>query len=89
MLEDPSSLYKLKEEDLLKVEKIQVKLAKKILKSIQLSLNPELALFLSALGITGGAINKCEKIIEEGNVLIPRVEASCREYAMYGDKELV
>ena len=65
-VKDIPSLYKLKEEDLLSLDKVKEKLAKKIIQSITDSKNIDLITFLSALGITGGAYNKCEKIVLNG-----------------------
>ncbi|MDD0854751.1 NAD-dependent DNA ligase LigA [Halobacteriovorax sp. GB3] len=59
-------LYKLKEEDFLKLEKVKEKLANKFFVGINASKKANLIKFLSALGITGGAINKCEKVVHAG-----------------------
>ena len=66
LITDIPSLYELKEEDLLTVEKVKEKLSQKILKSIMKSKEVDLITFLSALGISGGAYNKCEKIVLAG-----------------------
>jgi DNA ligase (NAD+) len=59
-------IYKLREEDLLKIEKVKEKLSTKLLDSIAKTKNIDLPTFLSALGIAGGAYNKCEKIVQGG-----------------------
>jgi DNA ligase (NAD+) len=59
-------LYELTKDDLLKLDKFQEKLANKLILAIEKSKDVELATFLSSLGITGGAINKCEKIVSNG-----------------------
>ncbi len=59
-------LYKIRKEDLLSLEKVQEKLATKLLASISKSKNTELVTFLSSLGISGGAYNKCEKVVLAG-----------------------
>ena len=59
-------LYRLKKSDLLKLPKTKETLASKLLKSIDNSKTVSLATFLSALGLPGGALNKCEKIVESG-----------------------
>lgn len=59
-------LYKLAEEDFIKLDKTKEKLAKKLFESIQKTKNVDLITFLSALGISGGAVNKCEKIVRNG-----------------------
>lgn len=61
-----SDLYRLKREDFLKMEKVKEKLAEKFIKSIENSKNVDLVTFMAALGLTGGAYNKCEKIIHAG-----------------------
>lgn len=59
-------LYKLTKEDFLKVDKVKEKLASKLYNSIQKTKNVDLVTFLSALGLAGGARNKCEKIVFYG-----------------------
>ena len=66
LVTDIPSLYELTEEKLLTVEKVKEKLATKILGSIKKSLNADLTTFLSALGLNGGAYNKCDKIVQAG-----------------------
>lgn len=67
------SLYALKINDLLGVDKIKEKLAQKIIDSIDKSKNVDLVTFLSSLGISGGAYNKCEKIVSHGFNTIEKV----------------
>ncbi len=59
-------LYKITKEQLLTLEKTKDKLADKILNEIEKSRKVDLITFLSALGITGGAYNKCEKVVLAG-----------------------
>ncbi len=59
-------LYKLDMDSLLELDKVKEKLATKLLSSIEKSKGADLITFLSALGITGGAINKCEKVVHGG-----------------------
>lgn len=66
VIKDVADLYDLKVDDLLKLDKTKDKLAEKIYSNIQKTKNVDLATFISALGITGGAINKSEKIISAG-----------------------
>lgn len=73
LVTDIPSLYELKEEDLLQVEKVKEKLASKIVASIKASLNIDLVSFLAALGLTGGAYNKCEKIVQSGYNSIDKI----------------
>jgi DNA ligase (NAD+) len=59
-------LYKLKAEDLMTLEKVKDKLSNKLIESIQKTKESDLITFLSSLGITGGAYNKCEKVVQAG-----------------------
>lgn len=59
-------LYALTVEQLLQLDKVKDKLANKIVGNIQKSKQVDLTTFLSALGIAGGAYNKCEKVVEHG-----------------------
>lgn len=61
-----SDLYKIKVDDLLTLDKTKEKLAEKIYENIQASKSADLIKFLGALGIVGGAYNKCEKIVRSG-----------------------
>ncbi len=60
-------LYKLELEDFLILDKVKDKLANKMFSEIQKSKDVDLIIFLGALGIKGGANNKCEKIIRAGH----------------------
>lgn len=73
MLTKIEDLYNLKIEDFLKLKSVKEKSATKFHDEIQKSKNIKLATFLSALGLTGGAINKCEKITENGYDTIEKV----------------
>lgn len=59
-------LYKITINDLLKLPKTKEKLAEKLFLSIQSTKIVSLPIFLSALGLSGGALNKCEKIVSAG-----------------------
>jgi DNA ligase (NAD+) len=63
---DIPSLYDLKVDDLLGLEKVKDKLANKIVENIEKSKNVTLVKFITALGIAGIAESKCEKIIDHG-----------------------
>lgn len=65
-VKDITSLYELSKEDLLSLDKVKDKLADKVLNNIEKSKDADLITFLSALGISGGAYNKCEKIVSHG-----------------------
>ena len=59
-------LYRLKMDDLLGLDKVKDKLATKLIAAIEKSKQVDLITFLSALGISGGAYNKCEKVVFAG-----------------------
>tara|TARA_B100000925_G_scaffold291950_1_gene282775 strand:- start:2421 stop:4325 length:1905 start_codon:yes stop_codon:yes gene_type:complete len=59
-------LYSLSIEKLLQLDKVQEKLASKLIQSIKESKNVDLITFMSSLGLTGGALNKNEKIFKAG-----------------------
>lgn len=59
-------LYSLTLEDFLKLDKVKEKLASKLFSSIEKSKKADLITFLSSLGISGGAYNKCEKVVRSG-----------------------
>ncbi len=61
-----SDLYKIKMDDLLALDKVKEKLATKLIAAIEKSKSVDLITFLSALGISGGAYNKCEKVVFAG-----------------------
>lgn len=65
VLEIPD-LYELTQEKLMTLDKVKEKLSNKLIKSINASKNVDLLTFVSSLGIEGGAINKCEKIVKGG-----------------------
>lgn len=73
LISDIPSLYNLTPEALMGMEKVKEKLANKIVESVQGSKNMELVVFLSSLGINGGAYNKCEKIALNGYDTIEKV----------------
>lgn len=59
-------LYKMKAEDLEKMDKVKEKLSQKIIENIEKSKEADITTLLSSLGITGGAYNKCEKVVLAG-----------------------
>jgi DNA ligase (NAD+) len=73
LVTDIPSLYNVKVNDLLKMEKIKDKLANKIISNIEKSKEVDLITFLSSLGITGGAYNKCEKVVNNGINTIEKI----------------
>lgn len=66
LIKEIPDLYRIKKEDLLCLDKVKDKLADKLMKAIDKSKSTDLATFLSALGIQGGAFNKCEKVVLAG-----------------------
>jgi DNA ligase (NAD+) len=72
-IKDIPSVFQLTEEQLLSMDKVKEKLSTKILKSINNSKSTNLITFLSSLGISGGAYNKCEKVVMNGYDTISKV----------------
>jgi DNA ligase (NAD+) len=70
-----TSLYDLSVEQLLTLDKFKEKLANKVINNIQASKNVDLVNFLSALGISGGAYNKCEKVVHAGHNDLDKIRA--------------
>lgn len=66
MVKTIPDLYRLETSDLIKLDKVKDKLSLKLVESIQKTKNVDLITFLSSLGITGGAFNKCEKVVRGG-----------------------
>jgi DNA ligase (NAD+) len=75
LIKNVPDLYKITKEDLLTLEKVKDTLASKLIKNIEKSKKSEFAVFLGALGINGGALNKCEKIVAAGYDTIEKVLA--------------
>ena len=75
-------LYRLEKEDLLKLAKVQEILATKLIKTIEGSKKADLITFLSALGISGGAYNKCEKVVHNGFNTLEKVRKLTPEKLM-------
>lgn len=73
LVTDIPSLYSLTREQLMTMDKVKEKLADKIVTNIENSKKANLIIFLSALGISGGAYNKCEKIVENGFNTIDKI----------------
>lgn len=79
LIKDVPSLYDLTEEKLMELDKVKEKLASKIVESIEKSKSVDLVTFLSSLGISGGAYNKCEKIVNNGFNTIKEVMGLSRD----------
>lgn len=73
LVKDIPSLYELTVEQLLTVDKVKDKLANKIINSIENSKKADLVTFLASLGLSGGAYNKCEKIVLNGYDTIDKI----------------
>ncbi|MGB0454530.1 MAG: BRCT domain-containing protein, partial [Bacteriovoracaceae bacterium] len=82
MIATISDLYKLKKESLLELDKFKDKLADKILGNIEKSKEADLPTFLSALGISGGGYNKCEKVVQNGFDTIEKIKGLAKESLM-------
>ncbi len=61
-----ADLYRLELEHFMLLDKVKEKLATKIYLNIQKSKNQSLAQFISAIGVEGVSLTKCEKIISQG-----------------------
>jgi DNA ligase (NAD+) len=83
-VKDITSLYELSRDQLMSMDKVKDKLADKLLGSIAKSKNADLITFLAALGVSGGAYNKCEKVVTNGFNTIDKVMAM-----KYSDLELI
>ena len=68
-------LYRLSVSDFLGLDKVKDKLAEKLYENIQKTKETDLITFLSSLGITGGAYNKCEKVVHAGFSTIEKILA--------------
>lgn len=74
LLKRIGDLYRLTKVQLLELEKTKDKLADKLLEQIEKSKGAQLITFLSALGIPGGAYNKCEKVVSAGYDSIEKIQ---------------
>ncbi len=61
-------------DQLLELNKTKDKLANKLVETIANSKQADLITFLSALGISGGAYNKCEKVVRHGYNSIEKIK---------------
>jgi DNA ligase (NAD+) len=68
-------LYELDKEKLMTLDKVKDKLASKLIDGIEKSKQVDLITFLSALGISGGAYNKCEKVVTGGFDTIEKIKS--------------
>ena len=66
LIKNIPDLYRISADDLKKMDKTKEKLSDKLFSSIQTSKKADLITFLSALGITHGAYNTCEKVVHAG-----------------------
>ncbi len=74
MVKSIPDLYRLEAADLMKIDKVKEKLSNKLIESIQKTKTVDLITFLSSLGITGGAYNKCEKVVRAGFDSIKKIQ---------------
>lgn len=76
LIKKVSDLYLLSEDQLIEnLSGTKEKLATKLIKNIEQSKNIELVKFLTSLGIAGGGLNKCQKIIDAHFDTIEKVQA--------------
>ena len=75
-------LYRLEASDLMKLDKVKDKLSNKLIESIEKTKTVDLITFLSALGISGGAYNKCEKVVRGGFDSIKKIKNLSLEQLM-------
>ncbi|MFA6237190.1 MAG: NAD-dependent DNA ligase LigA [Bacteriovorax sp.] len=75
-------IYRLTAEDLMKIDKVKDKLSTKLIESIQKTKTIDLITFLSALGISGGAYSKCEKVVRAGFDSIKKIKDLTLEQLM-------
>lgn len=74
LVKEIPDLYKLKVEDFLTLDKVKDKLANKFYETIQASKQVDFITFLSSLGLTGGAYNKCEKVVHNGFDTVEKIK---------------
>ncbi|MDO9181634.1 MAG: BRCT domain-containing protein, partial [Bacteriovorax sp.] len=77
-----ADIYRLTVKDLMTIDKIKDKLSNKVVESIQKTKTVDLIIFLSALGISGGAFNKCEKVVRAGYDSISKIKKLTLENLM-------
>ena len=82
LVKNISDLYRLEASDLMKLDKVKDKLSNKLIESIQKTKTVDLITFLSALGISGGAFNKCEKVVRAGFDSISKIKGLTLEQLM-------
>lgn len=82
LVKDISDLYRISVDQLLELNKTKDKLANKLFDAIQKSKTVDLITFLSALGISGGAYNKCEKVVRHGYNTIEKIKALTHDQLM-------
>lgn len=75
-------LYRLTADELMKLDKVKDKLSQKLIESIQKTKHVDFIIFLSSLGITGGAYNKCEKVVRAGFDSVEKIKSLTIEKLM-------
>ena len=68
-------LYRVTIDDFLSLEKTKETLAKKLFEAIEKSKRVDLVTFLSSLGLSGGAYNKCEKVVHAGFNTLEKIKS--------------
>lgn len=82
LVKNISDLYRLSVNDFLGLDKVKEKLAEKLYDNIQKTKKPDLITFLSSLGISGGAYNKCEKVVHAGYDSLQKIMSITEENLM-------
>ncbi len=82
LIKNIESIYELTIDQLMTMSKVKEKLAKKIIENIEKSKKVEMTTFLASLGISGGAYNKCEKVVKAGFDTIEEIKALTTESLM-------
>ncbi len=72
-------LYRLIEEDLLSLDKVKDKLAKKLIENIAKTKSLDLVVFLAAIGVEGISTTKAEKIVSHGHNTIDKILALTKD----------
>jgi DNA ligase (NAD+) len=73
MIKNEADLLRLTFDDFLKLEKVKEKLALNLVSGINKAKNVTLPVFLSSLGIQGGALNKCQRVVNAGYDTIEKI----------------
>ncbi len=79
LVKEIPDLYRLTKADLLGLDKTKEKLAEKLFQNIQVTKQTTMVKLLGSLGISGAAINRCEKIAHAGFDTIDKISSASVE----------